>query len=107
MAHAVTVELEPWRPATVEKVVALYTSRDPAISESLLDAREAIRRAAGFGELLAGHTRAWETLWNRFDIRLDSANEWTETVLHLHILHLLQTASPHTMHRDLGVPARG
>ena len=25
---------------------------------------------------------------------MDSANEWTETVLHLHIFHLLQTVSP-------------
>ena len=45
--------------------------------------------------------------WNRFDVELDSANEWTETVLHLHIFHLLQTVSPHTTHLDVGVPARG
>jgi trehalose/maltose hydrolase-like predicted phosphorylase len=38
---------------------------------------------------------------------LDSANEWTETVLHLHIFHLLQTVSPHTLQLDVGVPARG
>ena len=38
---------------------------------------------------------------------MDSANEWTETVLHLHIFHLLQTVSPHTTHLDVGVPARG
>jgi hypothetical protein len=38
---------------------------------------------------------------------MDSANEWTETVLHLHIFHLLQTVSPHTAHLDVGVPARG
>ena len=57
--------------------------------------------------LLARHEGAWNSLWNRFDIELDSANEWTETVLHLHILHLLQTVSPHTEHLDVGVPARG
>ena len=39
--------------------------------------------------------------------QLDSANEWTETILHLHIFHLLQTVSPHTEHLDVGVPARG
>ncbi len=57
--------------------------------------------------LLARHEGAWNTLWNRFDVQLDSANEWTETVLHLHIFHLLQTVSPHTLHLDVGVPARG
>src|SRR5918999_1882939 len=57
--------------------------------------------------VLGQHEGAWNSLWNRFDIELDSANEWTETVLHLHIFHLLQTVSPHTVHLDVGVPARG
>jgi trehalose/maltose hydrolase-like predicted phosphorylase/beta-phosphoglucomutase-like phosphatase (HAD superfamily) len=107
VAHELTVELEEGRPVTVEKVVALYTSRDRAISESLLDARQAAQAAAGFAELLARHEATWRILWNRFDVQLDSANEWTETVLHLHIFHLLQTVSPHTEHLDVGVPARG
>jgi alpha,alpha-trehalase len=63
--------------------------------------------AEDFQGLLARHEGAWNSLWNRFDIQLDSANEWTETVLHLHIFHLLQTVSPHTVHLDVGVPARG
>jgi trehalose/maltose hydrolase-like predicted phosphorylase/beta-phosphoglucomutase-like phosphatase (HAD superfamily) len=107
VAHQLEVELEQGRPATVEKMVALYTSRDRAISESLLDAREAAGAAPGFEGLLARHAGEWNILWNRFDIQLDSANEWAETVLHLHIFHLLQTVSPHTVHLDVGVPARG
>jgi trehalose/maltose hydrolase-like predicted phosphorylase/beta-phosphoglucomutase-like phosphatase (HAD superfamily) len=107
VAHQLEVELEQGRPATVEKVVALHTSRDRAISESLLDARRAAGAAPGFEGLLARHAGEWNILWNRFDIQLDSANEWTETVLHLHIFHLLQTVSPHTAHLDVGVPARG
>jgi trehalose/maltose hydrolase-like predicted phosphorylase/beta-phosphoglucomutase-like phosphatase (HAD superfamily) len=107
VAHELEVELEQGRPATVEKVVALYTSRDRAISESLLDAREAAGAAPGFEGLLARHAGEWSILWSRFDIQLDSANEWAETVLHLHIFHLLQTVSPHTVHLDVGVPARG
>src|SRR5215211_132492 len=107
VAHELTFELEQGRPATVEKIVALHTSRDRAISESLLDAREAAQGAAGFAELLARHEGTWSILWNRVDIALDSANEWAETVLHLHIFHLLQTVSPHTVRLDVGVPARG
>jgi trehalose/maltose hydrolase-like predicted phosphorylase/beta-phosphoglucomutase-like phosphatase (HAD superfamily) len=107
VAHELTVELQQGRPATVEKVATLYTSRDRAISESLLDARQAARTAPSFGELLARHEATWGILWNRFDLELDSANEWAETVLHLHIFHLLQTVSPHTVHLDAGVPARG
>jgi trehalose/maltose hydrolase-like predicted phosphorylase/beta-phosphoglucomutase-like phosphatase (HAD superfamily) len=107
VAHELEFELEEARPVTVEKLVALYTSRDRAISESLLDAQEAAQAAPGFADLLARHAGEWSILWNRFDLELDSANEWAETVLHLHLFHLLQTVSPHTVHLDVGVPARG
>jgi trehalose/maltose hydrolase-like predicted phosphorylase/beta-phosphoglucomutase-like phosphatase (HAD superfamily) len=107
VAHELSFELEEGHPATVEKVVALYTSRDRAISESRDDARLTVAGAGDSHGLLTRHEGAWNSLWNRFDIELDSANEWTETVLHLHIFHLLQTVSPHTPHLDVGVPARG
>jgi trehalose/maltose hydrolase-like predicted phosphorylase len=107
VAHVLTVELEERRQATVEKVVAVFTSRDRAVSESRDDARLTVAGAEDFQGLLARHEGAWTSLWNRFDIQLDSANEWTETVLHLHIFHLLQTVSPYTVHLDVGVPARG
>jgi trehalose/maltose hydrolase-like predicted phosphorylase/beta-phosphoglucomutase-like phosphatase (HAD superfamily) len=107
VAHELGLELEEGRPATVEKIVALYTSRDRAVSESRDDARATVAGAEDFSGSLARHVSAWNSLWNRFDIELDSANEWTETVLHLHIFHLLQTVSPHTLDLDVGVPARG
>jgi trehalose/maltose hydrolase-like predicted phosphorylase/beta-phosphoglucomutase-like phosphatase (HAD superfamily) len=107
IAHDLTFELQQGQPVTVEKIVALYTSRDPGISESGLDARLAVARAPGFAELLSSHQRAWQRAWNRCDLEMDSANEWTATVLHLHIFHLLQTVSPRRAHLDVGVPARG
>src|SRR3954449_6186866 len=107
VAHERSLDLEEGRAVSVEKIGTLYTSRDRAISESRQDARLAAVAAEDFGALLARHEGAWNSLWNRFDIELDSANEWTETVLHLHIFHLLQTISPHTVHLDVGVPARG
>jgi trehalose/maltose hydrolase-like predicted phosphorylase/beta-phosphoglucomutase-like phosphatase (HAD superfamily) len=107
IAHELTLELREGHSATVEKIVALYTSRDRAVSESRADARLHVTGAEDFEQLLTRHQAAWDSLWNRFDIQLDSANEWTETVLHLHIFHLLQTVAPHTLHLDVGVPARG
>jgi trehalose/maltose hydrolase-like predicted phosphorylase len=107
VTHALRLILRPGCAVTVEKIVALYTSRDRAISESLLQARQAARGAPPFGELEARHAAEWEMLWNRFAIRMDSPNEWAETVLHLHILHLLQTVSPNSIALDVGVPARG
>jgi trehalose/maltose hydrolase-like predicted phosphorylase/beta-phosphoglucomutase-like phosphatase (HAD superfamily) len=107
IAHALTLDLDQGGTATVEKIVALYTSRDQAISECRLNAREAAQAVAGFEELLARHARAWRSMWDRFVIKLDSANEWAEMVLHLHIFHLVQTVSPNSIELDVGVPARG
>jgi trehalose 6-phosphate phosphatase len=107
VAHAFTLNLTQERPVTVEKIAALYTSRDRAISESLMEARQAAQGAAGFSDLAARHAAAWDALWNRFDIQLDSASEWVQTVLHLHVFHLLQTISPNSIRLDVGVPARG
>jgi trehalose/maltose hydrolase-like predicted phosphorylase/beta-phosphoglucomutase-like phosphatase (HAD superfamily) len=107
VAQDLMVQLQQRQPVTAEKIIGLYTSRDRAISESRLDAQLAVARAGAYAELLRGHEQAWLHIWDRFDIDMDSANEWTETVLHLHIFHLLQTVSPHSAYLDIGVPARG
>ena len=107
VAHELTVELRSREPVTVEKIVALYTSRDRAISECRLEARTAVRRAGSFDELLVGHARAWDRLWNRYGIAISGDNSRPQLVLNLHIFHLLQTVSPNTIDLDVGVPARG
>jgi alpha,alpha-trehalase len=106
VAHAFRLELTQGEPVTVEKVVAVYSSRDPAISEAGLAAREAVSRADGFDELLRGHALAWDHLWRRFDMQLDG-HERAQLVLRLHLFHLLQTVSGNSIGHDIGVPARG
>ncbi|HKJ66573.1 MAG TPA: glycosyl hydrolase family 65 protein [bacterium] len=90
----------------IEKMVALYTSRDNAISEPTMDACKAIDRAGSFDELLEGHIKAWDYHWRRCDIEL-SSNQGVQDILRLHIFHLLQTASTNTIDLDVGIPARG
>ena len=90
----------------VEKMVAIYTSRDPGISEAGLEAREALARAGRFEELLHTHALAWRALWRRCDIRLEPVAD-EQLILRLHIFHLLQTASLNSIGRDVSVPARG
>jgi len=114
VAEDVVVELAPQRPVTVEKVVALYTSRDRAISEPGLAAAEAVAAADDFDALLNSHTGAWDRLWRSFDIDIDIAAggrqpilEDTSVILRLHTFHLLQTASPNSTDLDVSVGARG
>ena len=104
------VRLDPGLPVVIEKVVALYTSRDAAISECGLAARDAIARAPRFADLLAGSAVIWQQLWRRFDLELQLADDdggRTARILHLHLFHLLVTAGPQVMDLDVGVPARG
>ena len=94
------------RPVRIEKVLALYTSRDRAIADCAHEASKAIREVGDFAELERTHAKAWERLWYRCDVRL-SCDERTQLILRLHIFHLLQTVSVHTIDLDAGVPARG
>jgi trehalose/maltose hydrolase-like predicted phosphorylase len=107
VVHELTVDLQAGQPVTAEKVVTLFTSRDPAVAEAGLAARERLAGAGGFDELLERHVLAWDQLWRRcrLDIR-DGVGE-TALTLDLHMFHLLQTLSPHTADLDVGVPARG
>jgi alpha,alpha-trehalase len=106
IAHLLGFELAEGEPVTVEKVVALHSSKDPAIAEAGLAARERAGEVGGFDELLASHRREWYRLWDRFDIRLDGPDR-AQLILRLHQFHLLQTASANTIEHDVGVPARG
>ncbi|WP_299708516.1 glycosyl hydrolase family 65 protein [uncultured Pontibacter sp.] len=104
--HEFKLQASEGQPLRLEKSVLIYTSRDWATSEPLLDACTNSGRQGTFEESLEEHKRAWQRLWNRCD--LDTAcNIKTQSVLRLHIFHLLQTVSGHTVDLDVGVPARG
>ncbi len=104
--HDITVTVMPQRDVTVEKVVALYTSHDRAISEPFAEAREKAMCMPDFDELLRRHVLAWDHLWARGDLDLATADR-TQMVLRLHLFHLLQTVSSHSIDLDVGIPARG
>ncbi len=89
-----------------EKVVALYTSRDMAIAEPLMEARREAGSAKGFSRLRSEQAQAWGRLWRRIDIDLTDGQELQST-LRLNLFHITQTISPNSIGIDVGVPARG
>jgi beta-phosphoglucomutase family hydrolase len=101
------VELRDSRSLRVEKVVAIHTSRDPAVAESEIASLQEVGRAGTFAALLESHQLGWRHLWSISDIALTDGDTETQLVLRLHIFHLLQTVSQNTIDRDVGVPARG
>ncbi|MFC5999600.1 beta-phosphoglucomutase family hydrolase [Quadrisphaera sp. GCM10027208] len=105
--HEFGLPLRDGEPVTVEKTVAVYTSRDRAIaSPGLAAVGDVSCPPRAFADLLPDHESAWARLWQRFGIELD-ADRQTQLVLNLHVFHLLQSVSPHTADVDAGVPARG
>jgi trehalose/maltose hydrolase-like predicted phosphorylase len=106
VAQTFSFDVDEGAPVTVEKLAALYTSRDRAISHPLGAAVAAVRRAGSFGDRLHGHKVAWKQLWRRCDLVLDQ-RERIQMILRVHVFHLLQTASRNTVDLDAGIPARG
>ncbi|HEX5495237.1 MAG TPA: glycosyl hydrolase family 65 protein [Mycobacteriales bacterium] len=99
-----TLDVAAGTPVTVQKVVAIYTSRDPGISESLEAARVGADRAGDFDALLNRHALAWRRMWGRSSITVDGSGD---LALNVHLFHLLQVCSDHVADLDVGMPARG
>ena len=111
IAQSFEIPVSQGQEIRLEKTVAFYTSRDEAIAEAGLEARNAVARAAGFEELLESHAMRWDQLWRHFGIDLEEQDgdkgARNKMILRLHLFHLLQTVSLHTIKLDVGVPARG
>lgn len=104
--QVLALDVREGEPVRVEKMVALYTSRDRAITEPLHNAARSVARYPAFDEALRDHARAWEELWDVCDIRIPREPR-AQFVLRLHISHVLQACSRLTAHHDAGVTARG
>jgi alpha,alpha-trehalase len=108
IAQDLTLELGVGQTLLTEKLVALYTSGEPAVAEAGLEARERVSEIARFEQLLDVHRLAWQHLWEECAVEIDtSADAGIVATLRLHIFHLLQTVSYHTVDLDAGVPPRG
>jgi alpha,alpha-trehalase len=106
IAQEFSVQLQEDQAVTIEKIAAVYTSRDDAISESGLEACKEVMRAPDFDDLLERHVLSWDHLWSEFCLTIED-DQRSAMVLNLHIFHLLQTASKNTIDLDAGVPPRG
>jgi trehalose/maltose hydrolase-like predicted phosphorylase len=93
-------------PVRIEKMVAFFTSRDPATSDTLTRAGTSASRYVDFEQALARHVSAWEELWRECDVLVDGPPR-VQLILRLHTCHVLQVCSRHTADMDAGVPARG
>lgn len=94
------------KPIIIEKVVAIYTSKDKKVKSPLKKAISTAKSAPRFDGLAKKHKNAWRKLWKKVDIKIEG-NTFSQKMLRLHMFHLLQVGSPHTANLDVGLPARG
>src|SRR6185312_12556714 len=109
IGHELDLELRTAEPVRIDKVVALVTARDVAISEPAVAAVELLADAPDSDALLVEHELAWRRLWRRFRLELTDGNAAADTLrtLRLSIFHVLQAVSSDAADLDAGVPARG
>lgn len=131
VGQELTLPIEESGRGTVERIVAVYTSRDRAISEPRIAALASVKRAGAFDSLLQDHHDAWTRLWDRArfvaDITAAEAHNDDSSLrpapphgpigsnasippsraVRADLFHLLQVASPHVADLDVGIPARG
>ncbi|MGM0384532.1 MAG: glycoside hydrolase family 65 protein [Actinomycetota bacterium] len=100
------VEASEGVPVTLDKVAVLFTTREPAIESPSVQALRTLPRLGRFEDIHRGHVIAWRHLWARFGVEVEGHDD-AMRILRLHLLHLLQTLSPHAAELDAGVPARG
>jgi len=95
----------------IEKTLAVFNSRDKAISNDFLEAELAIHEIPRFDALIPSHQTAWAQLWEHFHIGIHlrdlQKDYFVKRVVRLYTFHLLQTSSIHTVDMDTGMPARG
>lgn len=106
VGHDLVTALAPGESVTVEKMAAIFTGRDDAISEPGDAAERLLGHLGRYAELREGHEREWAHLWERFDIAFDD-NADALRVVRLHLLQLLQSVPHRAEDLDAGLPARG
>ncbi len=90
----------------VEKLVCLCNNIDGKYPDPLTYVIERGRKMPSFDKLLDNSSFAWNTIWDRADIKL-VGDRLSQKLLRLHIYHLMVTTSPHNKDIDFGIPARG
>ncbi|MFQ5812793.1 MAG: beta-phosphoglucomutase family hydrolase, partial [Anaerolineae bacterium] len=91
-------------PICVEKVIAIYTSKD---NENPLEAaQKALQNVNGFDEVQQASADAWADIWKKIDIQI-TGDRRAQKLLRFNQYHSLITASPHNANLDAGIPARG
>jgi trehalose/maltose hydrolase-like predicted phosphorylase len=101
-----SVEAQRGKAVLVDKLVAVYTSRDHGVEQPLESALATLDNLSGFEDLQEASAAAWADIWDAVDIQIEG-DRYSQKLLRLNLFHSLVSASPHNEAIDAGIPARG
>ena len=90
----------------LNKLTAIYCSRDQGIEDPVAAAERLISRCGDFQSVEEKHTESWARLWQVADMRIEG-DRFAQQAVRLHAYHLLSSAGPVNARLDVGFPARG
>ncbi|MFW9906735.1 MAG: beta-phosphoglucomutase family hydrolase, partial [Candidatus Thorarchaeota archaeon] len=102
-------EAKPGKTICIDKLVAIYTSKDSELDETttpLQMALKIIKSELSFKEVVQKSVQQWGEIWKKIDIEL-KGDRFVQKLLRLNLFHLMITYSPHNEYIDAGIPARG
>ncbi|MEX3956460.1 glycoside hydrolase family 65 protein [Trinickia sp. EG282A] len=97
--------VEAGRTLTIDKLIAVQTSRDHTVMGVSNAALATLEHVADVDALIDAHQRAWHADWSRCRIVADDRDLTHQ--LDIRFFHLLQALSPFAALQDAGIPARG
>jgi len=101
-----SIEVQKDREVVLDKLVTIYSSRDPGVEDPLEEARMTLEAMTGFQAELNLSAGRWKELWQSMDVVISGDRE-AQKLLRLHLFHMMVSASPHHAGLDSGIPPRG
>lgn len=101
-----TLEAERDEEIVLEKMVTLYTSRDPQVEDPLEEAKATLAGVSSYDTELKLSEGRWKEIWEQVDVVISGDRE-AQRLLRLHLFHMMVSASPHHAGLDSGIPPRG
>ncbi len=90
----------------LEKLATIYTSLPNDSAQPMSDALSLLKEMKTFEEEMKKTQLAWKEIWEEIDVKV-CGDRKAQALLHLHLYHMMVTASPHHAKMDSGIPPRG
>ncbi|MCF6356694.1 MAG: hypothetical protein L3J54_02710, partial [Draconibacterium sp.] len=90
------INLNENEEVTIEKIVAIFTSKNDDVKEPLKSSIDLAKTAGTFDSIVKESEVEWGKIWNKIDIQIEGDPK-SQMLVRLHLYHLMVTASPNNV----------